>query len=184
MVNDKFGLSDRADGNIRRKSSAESELILTGHFRLVCYGADGRLKWVDEGENLIVTTGRDWILTNDTAGGTLYLGLTDGTPTVVAGDTMASHAGWVEMAGYDEATRPLWGQGEPSAGVITNAAVATFTMDGTDTTVGGLFCTTDNVKDGTGGTLISAKALTGGDRTGILDNDVFEATYTITANST
>ncbi|GAG46997.1 unnamed protein product, partial [marine sediment metagenome] len=32
-------------------------------------------------------------------------GLTDGTPTPAAGDTMASHGGWTEVVAYDEGVR-------------------------------------------------------------------------------
>jgi hypothetical protein len=182
-MNDNFGFGDIAAARLRARFGLRDRLVIEGHFNVVCRDKrTGKVKWIDGMKNRIVDVGIDWILTNDLAGATLYAGLTDGTPTDAAGDTMASHAGWLEMAGYDEATRPAWGQGEPSSKVVTNASAITFTMDGTDTTIGGAFITTDNTKDGTSGTLIGVKAFTGGDKT-VANNDVLEVTYTLTGSS-
>ena len=67
----------------------------------------GNIKWVEEIHNIIVNVGLDDILDKYYKGSTytasFFVGLTDGTPTVAAADTMASHAGWTEVTAYDEA---------------------------------------------------------------------------------
>ncbi len=150
-------------------------------WQMVAKDKDGNFKWKDEGKNLIVDTGLDYFLENDIVAATLYIGLTDGTQTVAAGDTMASHAGWVEITAYDEAVRQTWGQGAASGGVTTNASAVTFTANGT-TTVGGGFLTTDNTKGGTTGTLFSVKAATEGDRA-LINLDTLDVTITLTVTS-
>lgn len=150
-------------------------------WRMVARDENGKEKWVDEGKNLIVNTGLDYLLENDLVASTLYIGLTDGTPTVAAGDTMASHVGWTEVTAYDEATRQDWGQGSASGGVVTNAAAVRFTASGA-TTVGGGFLTTDNTKGGSSGTLFSAKAATEGDRS-LIAADTLDVTITLTVTS-
>jgi hypothetical protein len=146
----------------------------------------GEVIWTEVGENLIVNTGLDDALDKWLKGSTytaaFYVGLTDGTPTVAAGDTMASHAGWVEVTAYDEANRQTLTLGSVSSQSVSNtASKAVFTISGT-TTVGGAFLTTNSTKGGSTGTLISAKAFTGGDRS-VVDNDVLNVTVTVTASS-
>lgn len=150
-------------------------------WRMVAKDAEGNEKWSDEGQNLIVNTGLDYLLSNDLVASTLYIGLTDGTPTPAAGDTMASHAGWAEVTAYDEAARQAWGQGSASGGVVTNAAAVTFTASGT-TTVGGGFLTTVATKGGATGTLFSVKAATEGDRA-LIASDTLDVTITLTVTS-
>ena len=150
-------------------------------WHMVAKDKDGNLKWEDEGKNLIVNTGLDYLLENDVVASTLYIGLTDGTPTPAAGDTMASHAGWVEVTAYSEAARQAWGQGAASGGVTTNATAVTFTANGT-TTVGGGFLTTVATKGGSTGTLFSVKAATEGDRA-LVNLDTLDVTITLTVTS-
>lgn len=147
---------------------------------------NGEVVWTDEGENLIVDTGLNDALDKWLKGSTytaaFYIGLTDGTPTVAAGDTMSSHAGWVEVTDYDEAARQTLTLGSVSSKSVNNSSnKGVFTISAT-TTVGGAFLTTNNTKGGTTGTLISAKAFTGGDRS-VVDNDVLNVTVTVTASS-
>jgi hypothetical protein len=157
--------------------SMQAEMI----WRMVAKDKDGNEKWIDEGKNLIVNTGLDYLLENDIVASTLYIGLTDGTPTPAAGDTMASHAGWVEVTAYDEANRIAWGQGAASGGVTTNATAVTFTSSGT-TTVGGGFLTTVITKGGSTGTLFSVKAATEGDRA-LVAADTLDVTISLTVTS-
>ena len=132
-------------------------------------------------KNKIVDEGLDYILTSGLVTPSLYLGLTGATPVAAAGDTMASHAGWAEEQGYDEATRQAWTEAGASGGVITNSASpAQFTIDNTDPTVGGLFLTTDNTKGGSGGTLISIAADSDKNR---YDGDVINAVWQLTFTS-
>jgi len=151
------------------------------HWTMVAKDKLGNVKWKDEGKNLIVNTGLDYLLENDVVAATLYIGLTDGTPTIAAGDTMASHSGWTEVTAYDEGSRPEWGQGAASGGVTTNGTAVTFTASGS-TTVGGGFLTTNATKGGTTGTLFSVKAATEGNRS-LVDDDTLDVTISLTVTS-
>ena len=181
-MSQRIGFGDAASASVKKKGSEGSTLKVSGYVKTVCRGPDGVVKWVDEGENIVVDTGIDYILgTAILDSATIYVGLLTATPSPAAGWTM-TNAGGAEAAGYDEATRVLWGQGAASAKAVTNATAADFTMDGVDTSIGGAFLTTDSTKDGTAGILIAAKAFTGGDKT-VANNDVLSVTYTITGSS-
>ena len=183
MKSDNCGFQDDASARIKSKNAMQSGLKIRGFLKVVCRDADGNVKWVDDGENLIVDEGIDYILgTAILDAASLFIGLTEASPTPAAGDTMASHAGWATAAGYDEANRISWGQDSVASKVVTNSTSADFTMDGADTSIGGAFITTNNTKDGTTGTLIAVKAFTGGNKT-VADNDVLQVTYTITGSS-
>ena len=157
--------------------NAQARMVWT----MVAKDPQGNIKWSDEGKNLIVNTGLDYLLENDLVASTLYIGLTDASPTAAAGDTMASHSGWTEVTAYDEAARPAWGQGAASGGVTTNATAATFTASG-PTNVGGGFLTTVATKGGTTGTLFSVKAATEGDRA-LVAADTLDVTISLTVSS-
>jgi hypothetical protein len=81
-----------------------------------------------------------------------------GSITFVAGDTMASHAGWAEDEDYDEADRQAWTPGAASAQSITSASSATITIT-TGTTISGLALTDTITKGGTTGLLICGGVL-------------------------
>lgn len=177
LLNRLFGVNARANTGPVRWSH---------HIRTECYDKDGNLKWVDESDNLVVTTGLNDMLdkyykgSGYTAGH--FVGLTDGTPTVVAGDTMASHAGWVEVTDYTEGTREALVMGTPAAGSVDNSASkAEFTINAT-VTVGGYFLGTNSTKGGSTGTLVGAVAFTGGDRA-VVNLDTLRVTVTATLTS-
>ena len=154
-----------------------NNLTVKGNWHMECRDKNGNLKWVEDFGNAVVTTGLQYIIDNAISGATLYIGLTDSTPTPSADDTMASHAGWAEVTTYDEANRVTWGQARSSQSV-TNSSSADVTLSG-NATVGGAFLTTDNTKGGTSETLISVGAFTEGDRSGV-EGDSISITYTIT----
>jgi len=155
------------------------------HWHVECV-RDGEVIWVDDGYNLIVDTGindaLDKWLKGSSYTAAFYVGLTDGSPTPAAGDTMSSHAGWTEVATYDEATREALTLGSVASKSVNNSASkASFTISGT-VTVGGAFISTDSTKSGTSGTLISVKAFTAGNRA-VVDDDVLNVTITVTGSS-
>jgi hypothetical protein len=125
-----------------------------------CFDKDGNFKWREEFENLVVTTGRNALLngTFDAPAGSVawFVGL-KAAGSVVAGDTMASHAGWAELVAYSQADRPTWTKnGTASGGAMSNSASrASFTASGS-MTVAGAFLASDNTKGGTTGTLYGA----------------------------
>lgn len=155
-------------------------------FEIECRSkSTGKLKWRDTIKNLVVNTGLDDVLTQYLKGSAYtaahYVGLTDGTPTVAAADTMASHAGWVEVTAYDEAVRQTatWGA-VSSQSVDNSASKATFTISTNATTIGGAFLTTNNTKGGSTGTLYGGGVFTAGDKS-LDDGDVLYVTVTASA---
>lgn len=156
-----------------------------GVFTVECRSPQGDLKWREAASNIVTNAGLDYALDAALSGGTpittWYVGLTDGTPTVAAGDTMSSHAGWAEVTAYDEAARQTWSDGGVSSQSVTNSAsAAVFTCSTNSTTIGGAFLTSDSTKGGTSGTLYAAVAFTGGDKSAD-DGDTITVTYTFTA---
>lgn len=161
-------------------------LKLRTDFLIKCFDKEGNLKWQEEIKNTVVNVGLDDVLDKYFKGSAytaaFYVGLTDGTPTVAAGDTMSSHAGWTEITNYDEANRPDLTLGSVSSQSVDNSASkATFTISAS-VTVGGAFVTTNNTKGGTTGTLYGAAAFSGGDRSAV-DDDTINVTVTLTAAS-
>lgn len=168
------------------RSSAPRELLhaamFGGHWDVECRDKDGNLKWRDTIENIVVNQGLndllDVMLSGATQDTTWFVGLTDGTPTVNAADTLASHAGWVEITDYDETNRVAFVDAGASSQSLSNAASpAVFTINAS-VTVGGAFLA--GVNTGTSGRLFAAGAFTGGDKS-LGDNDVLTVTATFTA---
>ena len=146
---------------------------------------NGKLLWVDNIHNLVVTAGLTDILDKYFKGSTYTaahnFGL-KGTGTPDAADTMGSHATWSEVTDYDEATRPSITWGTVSAGSVNNSASkCVFTISGTVTVYGGfVVCGTGaGTKGATTGTLVGAGDFTGGSRA-VVDNDVLNVTVTAT----
>lgn len=137
----------------------------------------------DHSHNLIVDVGCTDILEKYFRGSTYtaawYIGLVSSSPTVAAGDTMSSHAGWTEVTTYSESVRQTYSPAAAASKSITNSASkATFSINGT-VTVGGAFNTTSNTKSGTTGTLYSATAFSGGNRS-LVNGDSLQVTSTYT----
>ena len=81
-----------------------------GHiFTFEAYDPDGNLKWIEVVPNLVVDEGLNDILDKYYKGSSYtaehWVGLTDGSPSFAAGDTMSGHGGWSEVTAYDEAYR-------------------------------------------------------------------------------
>lgn len=160
---------------------------LSVHYKVEAFDPDGNLKWVDEFDNLVVNVGLDDSLDKHLKGSgytaAWYVGLTDGTPTVAAGDTMASHVGWVEVTAYDEAVRQTLTLGAVSGQSVDNSASkAVFTISTDSTTIGGAFVTDSSTKGGSTGTLYGGGAFTAGDKS-LDDNDTLNVTVTCTASA-
>lgn len=168
-------------------------LGITHHFHIEAFDADGNLKWEDRFKNLVVNTGLNDYLDKYYKGSAYtaahYVGLTDGTPSFAAGDTMASHAGWVEVTNYtvtdvspDSNSRALYNPGTVASQSVDNSASkAVFSILGA-VTVGGAFISTDSTKGGTSGTLVGGNAFTGGDRS-LSNGDTLNVTVTASMTS-
>jgi hypothetical protein len=175
------------EAGAKAKAPLQVGKYLTTHYKVEAFDRYGNLKWVEEFDNLVVTAGLNDSLDKHFKGSSYtaawYVGLTDGTPTFAAGDTMASHGGWVEVEDYDEANRQTLTLGTVSGGSVDNSASkATFTIDTNGTTIGGAFVTTSNTKGGTTGILYGGGAFTAGDK-GLDDDDVLQVTVTLTASA-
>jgi hypothetical protein len=149
-----------------------------------CYGADGVLKWRETVYNLVVTAGKNDLLTNYFKGSSytaaFFVGLVDNASfsAIAAGDTAASHAGWVEGVPYSNATRPALTLGTASAGSIDNSASkASFTINAT-AVINGAFCITNSTKSGTTGVLYSASSF--GSTRSVISGDVVNCQVTLT----
>lgn len=179
------GVSDAVSAAVRSNRELPAGVKIIGSWEFVCRDKNGVEKWRDTIENIVVNAGLDYALDAALSGGTpitsWFLGLTDGTPTVAAGDTMASHAGWVEVTAYDEATREAWTDAGPSSQSVSNSgSPAQFTISADSTTVGGAFLASVSTKGGTTGTLYAAGAFTAGDKS-LDDGDTLDVTATFTA---
>jgi hypothetical protein len=150
-----------------------------GVYKVECFDKNGILKWKDEIKNLITNEGRQHIIDTVFSAGanvaTWFLGLTDGTPTPALGDTLASHAGWAEESGYT-GNRQEWVEVRTNQTATNSASVAVFPITGSATIGGGMLA---SVASGTSGVLMSAGALSGGDRS-VINGDTVNLTYSYT----
>ena len=188
-------------GNI--KDSASAGLVATrtgvegggagGVFTVECVGPDGQIKWTEKFHNLVVNEGLQDMNSQYFKGSgyvaAWYVGLVEGPGsgnTYAAGDTLASHAGWTELAASTAYTgnrkAAVFGTAttaDPS--VISNSASpASFAMLVNGTTVAGaLLC---SAASGTSGVLFSVGSFTGGDK--FVDNgDTLNVTYTFSLDA-
>lgn len=176
-----ISVAANSDGN----KAVACKTTLSNHYLFECYDKDGNLKWSDTIDNLVVNAGLDDILDKYFKGSTYsaahYVGLIDSSPTIAAGDTMSSHAGWTEVhTQYSESNREDLTLGTVSSQSVDNSSSkASFSI--TDTvTVGGAFITTDNTKNGSTGTLYGAGAFSGGDKA-VGSGDTLNVTVTLTS---
>lgn len=168
-------------------NDARTHIELENVYTIECFDREGNLKWVEEVRNLVTTAGLndnlDKYLKGSSYSAAFYVGLTDGTPTVNAADTMASHAGWAEVVAYTEGTRPALTLGAVSGGSVNNSASkASYAVNANATTIGGAFITTNNTKSGTTGVLYGVGAFSGGDKSAD-DGDTLNVTVTCTATA-
>ena len=172
---------------IMRPSTELGGRGLGTQYKVDCIGPDGALKWSDTFDNLVVNAGLDDSLDKHLRGSAYtaawYIGLTDGTPTVAAADTSASHAGWAEVTAYTEGTRQAATFAAVSGQSTSNtASPASFSINANGTTVGGAFLISVSTKGGATGILYGGGAFTAGDK--LLDSgDTLQVTLTATASA-
>lgn len=194
MSKDGFALGDRAEARrvfrrsklfSRRPSGviapSEGRRLIQTYVKAELFRGYRRI-WVDEGENLVVDLGINYIFANDIEAATLFLGLKD-TGTPLAADTMASHSSWAELSAiYDEATREAYTEdGSTTDEKVSNSgSPAQFTFNATDDVYGCFLCD-NSTKGGTAGTLIGAKDFASA--VSVIDDDVLNVTYEIAGSS-
>ena len=163
------------------------------HFHVECFGKDGKLKWEDHFDNLVVNVGLDEYLDRiyNSAAFTSadFVGLTDGTPTFAAGDTMSSHAGWVEEIEYQAtegspaaSVRPAYVPAAAASQSLSNTASKAVFVITVARTIGGAFLTDNSSKGGTSGILLGGNVFTGGDRS-LSTDDTLNVTVTASMTS-
>lgn len=152
-------------------------------FTFECFSPDGKLRWIDGTDNIVVNTGLDDVLDKYLKGSAysagFFVGLKD-TTAAVAGDTMGTK-GFTELTPYSNATRPALTLGTVSGQSVDNSASkASFTINAT-ATVGGAFVTTNSTKAGTTGILFGAADFASS--RSVQSGDTLNVTVTITAAS-
>jgi hypothetical protein len=172
---------DSAISGISKSAESTEALNATGTYHAECYDSEGNLKWSSDIENLVVTVGKNDLLDKYFAGSAYtaawYMGLVSGasTPTYAATDTLATHAGWTELAAGTAYTgnRITVGWSAASAGSKTSTTTA-FPIIATNTVAG---CLLSSVNTGTSGILYSAGSFTGGNKS-VSSGDTLNVTYT------
>lgn len=181
MQSEKINPLDAVGAAVAKNSAVAEGVEAHGKYTVQCIGADGLVRWEEVIDNLVVTVGKNDLLdkyfTGSAYTATWYLGLVNGgtAPTYAAADTMSSHAGWTEITGYTQATRPQPSWSAASAG--SKATTSTSFTINASATIAGCFMTTNNTKGGTTGTLYSAGSFTTGNRA-VLSGDTLNVTYT------
>ena len=174
---------DAASASLIANTGAQEGVQTHGVYTVECVDSEGNVKWSESIKNLVVTAGKNFMLTQTFTGSgytaAWFLGLVNGatSPTYNAADTMSSHAGWTEFTGYSNATRPAPTFNAAASGAISTTATS-FNINASGT-VAGAFLTTNNTVGGTTGTLFSAGNFTGGSRT-VASGDTLNVTYTLT----
>lgn len=199
MSTEVAGFGDISSAALIKTSDFAEQVGVEGHYVVKCFDGSGKLKWEDKIENLVMAVGKqlmlDTILAGSSFTATVVMGLVGGTPTFAAADTQASHAGWTEVGGTNapaySGTRktPAFSSATSTGTTPTNvttkttSSVVTFTFT-SGGTVGGCFININgtSAQDNTTGTLYSAGAFTGGNKT-VASTDQLNVTYSTTATS-
>lgn len=168
-------------------SASKEDLMLAGRFSAVCRDAAGNVLWTDDFDNTVVTTGKNYLLDNGMAGSSytaaFYMGLVSlaSYSAIAAGDTAASHSGWLEAGNANAPTysgnrkTTAWSAASAGSKALSAGLVFTFTGSGT---VKGCFLSTIATVDSTSGTLFSAGLFTGGDQP-VVSTNTLTVTYTL-----
>jgi hypothetical protein len=178
--NDSIILGDGAGAGLVARHEVNDFVGVAGKFIVTCRDAEGNIRWEDGFPNLVVTTGKNDLLNKYFLGSaytaTFFVGL-KGTGTIAAGDTMASHAGWTDITGYSNVTRPAFSPASSTAGSSTNSgSPAVFNMNASNT-IAGCFITTSSTVGGTAGILFSAADFASS--RAVLSGDTLTVTYTV-----
>jgi hypothetical protein len=190
MTDERAPARECADASIIRGSGIDEQAQAHGHYTVECIGDDGKLKWRDTIENVVCTVGKNLMLDAALAGTAYtvtgpYMGLISATSysAVAAGDTMTSHAGWLEGGGTNAPTysgnrkTAVWSAATAGAKSLSAALSFAITSSGT---IKGAFLNFGtgavNTKDDTGGVLWSAGTFATGDKA-VVNGDTLNCSY-------
>ena len=186
MENEMARFGDLASAVVIRGAVQDEGLMLAGKYQAQCFAVDGSLRWEDDAPNLVVTVGRNDLFDKYLAGSgytaAWYMGLITSVAYTgaAAGDTMASHAGWVESSNYSAANNPAMTWNVAAAGNKASNGAISFSINANFTVVGPILKTTD-IKAGNTGVLYSAGAFSGGNKV-VQNGDTLTVTYSATSS--
>ncbi len=163
----------------------------TGRFTAWFVDAHGVEQWREEFDNLVTTVGKNLALDTYLAGSAYtvtgpFIGLISFTSYsgVAIGDTMTSHAGWLEAgnanAPHYSGSRPTAVWNAASAGSKSLTAALVFSITSNGTVKGGFLVYGSGASatiDNTSGTLYSAGLFTSGDQP-VTTGGTLNLTYT------
>jgi hypothetical protein len=190
MADERAQAREQNDASVIRGSGLGEHAEAHGRYEIECVGVDGKLKWRDVIENVVCTVGKNLALDTFLAGSAYtvvgpFMGLISSTSftAVAAGDTMASHSGWLEAGGANAPTysgnRKTAAWSAAASGSKALSAALSFAITGTGTVKGAFLCYGSGAvatKDNTGGVLWSAGTFSTGDRA-VVNGDALNCTY-------
>jgi len=190
MTEERADAREHNDASVVRGARFDERAEAHGRYEIECIGADGQLKWREVIDNVVQTVGKNLALDTFLAGSTYtvtgpYMGLISSTSysAVSAGDTMASHAGWLEAGGANAPTysgnRKTAAWSAASAGSKALSAALSFGITSSGTVKGAFIVYGSgalNTKDNTAGTLWSAGTFSTGDKA-VVNGDTLNVNY-------
>jgi hypothetical protein len=190
MTDERAQARECNDASVIRGSGLGEHAEAHGRYEIECVGADGKLKWREVIENVVCTVGKNLMLDTAFAGAAYtvvgpFMGLISSVSysAVAAGDTMASHAGWLEAGGTNAPTytgnrkTAVWSAA--SAGSKALSAALSFAITSTGTVKGAFLCYGTGAvatKDDTNGVLWSAGTFTTGDKA-VVNGDTLNVNF-------
>jgi hypothetical protein len=178
------------DASVIRGGGLGEHAEAHGRYEIECIGADGKLKWREGIDNVVATVGKNLMLDSSLAGAAYtvvgpFMGLISSVSytAVAAGDTMASHSGWLEAGGANAPTytgnrkTAVWSAatagGKALSAALSYAITSTGTVKGAFLVFGtGAVAT----KDDTNGVLWSAGTFSTGDKA-VVNGDTLNVNY-------
>jgi len=190
MTEERAPARECTDASVVRGNGIGEQAEAHGRYEVECIGADGKLKWRDTIENVVATVGKNLALDTFLAGSAYtvvgpFMGLISSTSytATAAGDTMASHSGWIEAGGSNAPTysgnrkTAVWSAAASGSKALSAALSFAITSSGT---VKGAFIVYGtgalNTKDNTAGILWSAGTFSTGDKA-VVNGDTLNCNY-------
>jgi hypothetical protein len=190
MTDERANARECNDASVVRGGGIGEHAEAHGRYVIECISVDGKLKWRETIENVVCTVGKNLMLDSSLAGAAYtvvgpYMGLISSTSytAVAAGDTMASHSGWLEAGGANAPTytgnrkTAVWSAA--TAGGKALSAALSFAITSTGTVKGAflVFGTgAVGTKDDTNGVLWSAGTFSTGDKA-VVNGDTLNVNY-------